>query len=249
MQQTVLIVGGTSGLGRGLAEYYLHNGNKVAIVGRRQHLLDEIKQQFPQNSFTYQLDISDANCQEQISKIITELGIDLLVLSASTIEFNPDLSFEKEAEMIRTNVLGYTAVLNSAYHYFKKKGSGHIVGITSIAAARGNKTAIAYNASKAFQSSYLEGLRLKLQTESSQIHVTEIIPGYVATTMAKGDRLFWVASLLKAVAQIVTAIEQKKKRVFVTKRWQIIYNIYQFLPLSLYTFLINSKIKFKQKPN
>jgi short-subunit dehydrogenase len=248
MQQTILIIGGTSGLGRSLAEWYCKRGNKVAIVGRRQYLLDKIKQQFPQNIIAFQYDISKEDCAETITKIISELnGIDLLILSASVIHFNPNVSLDKENDTIAINVDAYASVLNSAYHYFSRKKSGHIVGITSIAAARGNKTAIAYNASKAFQSSYLEGLRLKLEYELSNVLVTEIIPGYVDTAMAKGDRLFWVADLPKAVSQITNAIKKKKKRVFVTKRWQVIYNIYRFLPLSLYTFLLN--YKFKQKAN
>ena len=246
MPETILIIGGTSGLGRGLAERYYAQGSRVAIAGRRKALLDEIAHST--SIQTFQLDISSADCTEQINSLIEQAGgVDKIIITASIVAFNPLLSFAVEEETIKVNVVGYTAVLNAAYHYFIKKGHGHIIGVTSIAAARGNKTAPAYNAGKAFQSSYLEGLRLKLLQENKNIYVTEIIPGYVATQMAKGDRLFWVAPLNKAVTQIQKAIEQKKQRAFVTKRWRLIYMLYKYLPSFVYTRLINSKIKRKQK--
>ena len=246
MQQTILIVGGTSGLGRELAMLYAAEGDNVAIIGRRKHLLDEISNQ--SSIKTFKLDISAADCTRSIQNIIFELGgIDKLIIAASVVEFNPSLDFLTEEKTIAVNVAGFAAVMNAGYHYFLQKGSGHLVAITSIAAARGNKTAPAYNASKAFQSSYTEGIRLKLLQENKNIAVTEIVPGYINTQMAKGDRIFWMASLEKATRQTKKAIDKKKRRAFISKRWVLVYKVYQFLPSSLYTYLINSKIKLKQK--
>ena len=69
---------------------------------------------------------------------------------------------------------------------------GHIVGISSIAAIRGNGDAPAYNASKAFVSNYLEGIRQKVSKLNLNITVTDIQSGFVDTAMAKGEGLFWV---------------------------------------------------------
>src|SRR5436190_1435522 len=83
-----------------------------------------------------------------------------------------------ELNTVDTNVRAYITALNVAWHYFRQRGNGHIVAVTSIAAARGNKTAPAYNASKAFQSNYIEGLRIKSKYENNKIVITELIPGY-----------------------------------------------------------------------
>lgn len=244
--QTVLIIGGTSGLGRRLAELYAAEGNQVGIIGRRKHLLEEIAEKTSIRSFP--LDIAEAESAFKLQHIITELGgIDLLIIAASIVEFNPALLFETEQRTIQVNVLGFAAAMNAGFQYFLGKGAGHLVAITSIAAARGNKTAPAYNASKAFQSSYTEGVRLKLREQNKKIAVTEIIPGYIDTQMAKGDRLFWMASLQKAAIQTKRAIAQKKERAFISKRWIIVYKIYRFLPSFFYTALINSRIKLQQK--
>jgi short-subunit dehydrogenase len=246
MQQTVLIIGGTSGLGRKLAELYCSEGSRVGIVGRRKQLLEEISAQFPIQ--TLQLDISAADCTSELYLFIEQLGdIDKIIIAASIVEFNPSLSYAIEERTIAVNVYGYMSVINNAYHYFLKRRKGHLTSITSIAAARGNKTAPAYNASKAFQSSYLEGIRLKFLQENKNIHVTEIIPGYMDTQMAKGERLFWMCSINKAAQQTKKAIDLKKRRAFVSRRWIIIYKIYRYLPSFLYTYLINSTIKLKQK--
>ena len=211
-------------------------------------MLDSLAASFPQNIIGFEFDISREDCAEQLTYMIGQLGgIDKLVLSASVVNFNPLLDWEKEKDTIDINVKGYTAVLNSAYQYFSAKGQGHIIGITSIAAARGNKTAISYNASKAFQASYLEGLRLKAQGEGKKIVVTELVPGYMDTDMAKGDRLFWVASLEKAALQAKKYIDQKKERAFITGRWRWIYMIYKYLPSFFYSYLINSKIKLEKR--
>jgi short-subunit dehydrogenase len=247
MQQTILIVGGTSGLGRRLAELYYGDGYKIAVIGRRQHLLSTLQQRFPDIQ-TLQYDISQPDCKETIDSFIQKLGgIDKIILSASIVRFNPSLNLEKEKETLRINIEGYITVLNCAYKHFSAKNYGHIIGITSIAAARGNKTAIAYNASKAFQSSYIEGLRLKAIEDNKNISVTELIPGYMATSMAKGERLFWVAPLDKAARQSKKAIDKKKSRAFITKRWKYIYLIYKYLPSSVYSYLINSKIKLQKR--
>jgi len=246
MQQSILIVGGTSGLGRRLSELYAAEGAKVGIIGRRQHLLDEIRNQYPVQTFA--LDISSKNAYEEVLSIINSLGrIDTLIIAASVVEFNPLLQFSIEEKTIAVNVVGFAAVMNAGYHYFLKKGDGHIVTITSTAAARGNKTAPAYNSSKAFQSSYTEGVRLKLLQENKNIYVTEIVPGYMNTRMAQGDRLFWVTPLQKAAKQTKKAIALKKRRAYISRRWLLIYKLYKYIPSFLYILLINSQIKLSQK--
>ena len=107
-------------------------------------------------------------------------------------------------------------------NYFKNQGVGHLVNFSSIAGLRGNGDAPAYFASKAFQINYLEGLRLNAYKSGQTIYVTDVRPGFVDTAMALGDGQFWVAPVEKAAKQIFTAIQRKKKVVYVTKRWKLI---------------------------
>lgn len=248
MSKKVLVIGGTSGLGRRISELYAATGHTVGVIGRRETLLDSLKKDYPQNITIKKGDIAQEDIQEVINTLIKEMnGVDIIILSASVIYFNPPLNIETENKTISIDVCGYTNILLIAWHYFKQKGKGHIVGITSIAKSRGNKNAPAYHAAKAFQSTYLESLRVKAKSERNNIRITELIPGYMNTDMGKGDRLFWVVPLNKAAHQSIKAIEKGKNRSFISKRWRLIYFIQRLLPDSLYDWLINGSWKLKQK--
>ncbi len=144
------------------------------------------------------------------SELIAEMGgVDLVVFSSGTGDLNKQLDWSLESESITTNVIGFTAIVNVAIKYFLKQKSGHFVGISSLAALRGGKHSPAYNASKAYISNYLEGLRQKISKFSYPITITDIKPGFVDTRMAKGDGLFWVAPAKKAAQQIYQAIVKK----------------------------------------
>ena len=67
-----------------------------------------------------------------------------------------------------------------------------------------------------------------------KIFVTDVRPGFVNTEMAKGEGLFWVASVEKASKQIYNAILKKRKIVYVTKRWRIIASILKRIPNFIY---------------
>jgi short-subunit dehydrogenase len=167
--------------------------------------------------------------------LVSELGgLDLLFFSSGTGELNKPLNFSIEKRTIDTNILGFTYVADWAFNYFEKQQSGHLVAISSIAGLRGNGVAPSYNASKAYQINYLEGLRQKATKLKTQIFVTDIRPGFVDTAMAKGEGQFWVASVNKASEQIFKAIQKKKKVVYVTKRWLIISLLLKSIPRIVY---------------
>jgi short-subunit dehydrogenase len=80
----------------------------------------------------------------------------------------------------------------------------------------------------------MEGLRQKANKLNKQIYITDIRPGLVDTAMAKGDGLFWVAPVNKAVTQIYQAIKNKKKVAYITKRWCLIAFLFKIMPRAIY---------------
>ncbi len=181
-------------------------------------------------------DVSDPEiAKNALTRLIERMGgVDLVVISAGTGRVNPDLDWALEHDAIRTNVVGFAALADVAIKYFMERGSGHLVGITSIAALRGGRHAPAYNASKAFQANYLEGLRQKVKKAGLPIAVTDIKPGFVKTAMAQGEFVFWAADADKAAMQIYRAILRKKAGAYVTRRWRSIAWIMKLLPGCLY---------------
>lgn len=234
-----IIIGATSGIGRELAKILSQNNYIVGLAGRRIELLSELQRESAGKIYIKRIDIAQtAEAIDFLEELILEMGgVDLIIISSGVAFINSDLNWQQEKETIDVNVSGFAAIANVAIKYFTKQGSGHVVGISSIAAIRGGSDTPAYNASKAFVSNYLEGLRQKVIKLKIPIVVTEIQPGFVDTAMARGEGLFWVAPLDKAAIEIFRAIKNKRKHAYITKQWRIIAWLLKIMPDWIYNRL------------
>lgn len=231
----VIIIGASSGIGKELAKIFVAKNYIVGITGRRKELLEELKNKFSGKIFIRSFDVMQDYNTSELQHLIDEMGgMDVLIISAGVGYVNPQLEWQPEQETIETNVKGFTEIAAYGFNFFKKQNSGHLVAITSIAAIRGEGRAAAYNASKAYQANYLEGLRKLSVMEKLNIYITDIQPGFVKTKMAKGYKRFWEAPVQKAAMQVYKAIENKKKKVYITKRWWLIAQILKIAPGWLY---------------
>ena len=232
----IIIIGAASGIGKALFEKYVTDGNRIGIVGRRTHVLEELHQQHPFHTYTATADITKrVEAEHAIYSLYKELGsIDLAIVCSGTGEINPSLDYEVELPTIDTNVIGWTFVLDTLYHIFEQQGHGHLVAITSAGGLRGEPMAPAYSATKAYQINYMEALRKKTFKTGGNIVVTDVRPGLVDTAMAKGDGLFWVMPVKKVARQICAAICRKKSKIYVTNRWHVLAVINKNLPFTVY---------------
>lgn len=231
-----IVIGASSGIGREVALILANDGYLVGITGRRIEMLTELLHKNPDALIAQEMDITKPEeTVSQLNELVNKLcGLDLLVLSSGTGDINELLIFDIEKRTIDTNVTGFTNIVDWAFMFFEKQQTGHIAAITSIAGLRGSKSAPAYNATKAYQINYLEGLRQKAVSLKLSVTITDIRPGFVDTDMAKGDGKFWVSTVEKASSQIVKAIGHKKKVIYITKRWAIIALILRILPRFIY---------------
>ena len=234
MGKKAIIFGATSGIGKELARLLVADGYQVAITGRREEKLLEIQAENPNQYLVKKHDITKLDTNSTVFEELIEVmeSIDLIVFSSGIAEPNYLLEWEKEEPTLVTNILGAVNIYGLAYNLFKKQGFGHLVGITSVAGLRGNRHVPAYFASKAFQNNYLESLWMKAKRSKSKIYITDVAPGFVDTKMALGDT-FGMASVEKAAKQIQKAIQRKKKKVYITKRWSYISLFMRFAPASL----------------
>lgn len=231
-----IVIGATSGIGRKLAEVLAKNGYLVGITGRRSSLLSELEKTIPEVFIPESFDVTDMkNTVESLERLVQKTGgCDLLVLSSGTGDLNPTLEFDLEKDTIDVNVAGFTNIADWIFRYFKHQGHGHLVVLTSIGGLRGSPDAPAYNASKAYQINYLEGLQKKAALLHQDITITDIRPGLVDTAMAKGDGLFWVMPVEKAARQIYAVIKSKKRVAYVTRRWGMVALALRLLPRWMY---------------
>ena len=232
----IIIIGATSGIGKALFEKYATAENRIGIAGRRTHLLEDLRKQYPSHTYTVTADITKrVESEHAIYSLYKELGtINLAIVCSGTGEINPSLDYEVELPTIDTNVMGWTLVVDTFYHIFEQQGHGHLVAITSAGGLRGEPMAPAYSATKAYQINYMEALRKKTFKTGGNIIVTDVRPGLVDTAMAKGEGLFWVMPVAKVVRQICYAIRRKKSKIYVTNRWHVLAVINKNLPFTLY---------------
>lgn len=232
----IVIIGASSGIGKALFEKYASEDNRIGIVGRRANLLDNLSLKYPSKTISAKADITNL---EEVNRAINALHkemeyIDLAILCSGIGDINAKLDYAIERSTIDTNVVGWTFVIDLFYHIFEQQGHGHLVAITSVGGLRGEPMAPAYSASKAYQINYMEALRKKAFKNGGHIIVTDIRPGLVDTSMAKGEGLFWVMPVEKVARQIIAAIRKKKSKAYVTKRWHILAIINKMLPYCLY---------------
>ena len=218
----ILIIGATSGIGYGLWQHYSTSGNRVAVMGRRKAELDVMARTAPDHTVASVCDIADTGSFDvAFDHIVGELGaLDLVIVCAGIGELNPELNIATELTTVGVNVTGWTNCIDRVYRQFSEQGRGHLVTVTSVGGLQPTPVAPSYSASKAYQINYTKSLQAK--SKGTGIFVTEIRPGLVDTRMAKGEGLFWVMPLDKVTRAIIRAIDRKRTRLIVTRRWRLL---------------------------
>lgn len=232
----VIIVGASTGIGCDLARKFAREGWEIAITARRQNLLEALASEFP--NVKWHIQKMDTSQHEQSRHTLMELihemnGIDVFVYNAGIGESSSN--WEKENHMLQVNAIGFAALVNAVFKYFKtEKRAGQIVGISSVASQRGSKMAIGYSATKAFMSNYMQGQRQEATSKNLPITITDIRPGYIETPMTQGQKgMFWVAKSEHAASLIYDAIIKKKNVSYIPGKWRfaawIMRNIPEFI--------------------
>lgn len=232
--QKIIIVGATSGIGRRLAELYAEKGNRVGITGRRNELLQKIKNLFPGKIETECFDVTGNENIPKINSLVEKMGgLDILIYSSGMGEPSKELNRALDKMTVDINVNGFVEITNWGFNYFINQGHGKLVTISSVAANRGNSWAPAYSASKAFQSNYFEALAIKAYRMKKKIGIICIEPGFVKTKMAKGNKIFMALTVDKACSRIITAIEKNKRKSYLSLRWWLIAKLIRHFPYSI----------------
>ena len=249
-KKKAIIIGTSSGIGRALAKRLSAEGYVVALTGRSFEKLQALQKELSGESIVRQIDIRDTReAIHSLGNLIMALrGLDLMVINAGVLVQNEDLVWENEEEMIRVNVLGFAAMANVGVRYLQRKKEGCVVGISSVACHRGSGRSPAYNASKAFMSNYMEGLRQKLSKTS--IKIVDIRPGFVDTAMVRGRKgLLGIVSPEKAADGIYRAIQKGKRIAYVPSWWSVVMWFLKRLPEFVYHWGYRNYLAWdKKKP-
>jgi uncharacterized oxidoreductase len=183
---TILITGGGSGIGRGLAEAFHKLGNKVIIAGRRKQLLDETTAANPGMASAV-LNIEDAaSISTFATKLIADFpALNVVINNAGIMRIEDVLTQSEDVTdaeaMITTNLLGPIRLTAALLPHLRKQPHATIMTVSSGLAFVPLSLTPTYCATKAAIHSYSESLRYQLK--STNVEVVELAPPYVQTEL------------------------------------------------------------------
>lgn len=190
--RTAVITGASSGIGRALARALAARGARVGVTARRGELLDELARDVRGTGGTIETASADVSDREAVLVAVrtleAKLGpVDLLIANAGTSHHTgaEEMNVSKVEEILRVNFLGLVYSVEAVLPGMMERRSGHVVGMSSLAAYKGLPGAAAYCASKAAVNAYLEGLRIELRSKG--VAVTTVCPGFVNTPIVANN--------------------------------------------------------------
>jgi len=239
-----MITGASSGIGRGMALEIAARGGNLALLARREDLLNEIVDEAKKRNVkavTATADVRDAKAvREAADRFRSELGpIDILIANAGigTADHAVSLTPEHAANVIGINVLGAVNSVSAVLPEMVERKHGRLVAISSLAAYRGLAKSAAYCASKAALTAYFESLRIDLR--HTGVGVTIIHPGFIKTDLTAGRhaKMPYLMELDYGVKKIVSAIEKEKK--IYAFPWQLatIVRTSMLMPAAMYDWI------------
>lgn len=255
--KTVLITGGTAGIGLEAAKQFLSNGAKVIITGRNQAKLDETRKLLPSLTAAIQSDMANpADAQSLFDKVNSLGGIDILYNNAGIMGSGQNFAYSNDKNIavaeseIDVNYLGVIRLNNIFLDMLKSRKEAAIINTTSLLSHVPLNLAPSYSASKAAVRFYTVTLRDHLQISNSNVKVFELQPPAVATEMTKELELQTITTK-QLIEALINGIKKNKYtiRVGITP---LLYFMNRISPKMAYKMVNpanNAKVLKSERPN
>lgn len=224
--KTAFITGASSGLGYGLAKRLASSGVHVIAAARREDRLRALREEVASAGGKLDVhvhDVVDAPGTDALIKRVDDAvgGLDLVIANAGVARhrWSGKLQLEDVAPIVAVNVLGAVATLTSVLPRMVERKRGHVVGISSLAQYRGFPRNATYCATKAFLSTFMEGMRADLH--GTGVSVTDVRPGFVRTEMTASNKfpMPFLMDLEDAIDAIVAGLVKREN--IIAFPWQL----------------------------
>lgn len=235
----VLIVGAVSDIGRAIAAAYAAAGRPLVLAARHPDRLERdatdlrLRHNVP-------VEVRNLDLLETDAHAVLLDGLDPFpgtVISVVGLLGQQDRASADAAEadlVMRTNYIAPAIFLGLVANRMEARGSGVIIGISSVAGDRGRATNYTYGSAKAGFTAFLSGLRNRLAGRG--VHVITIKPGFVDTRMTEGMDLprRLTAQPEEVGTAVLAAEEHRRNTVYVRRIWQAIMIIVRLVPESVF---------------
>ena len=241
---SVLVLGGSSDIGRATARAFAKAGYDVGLAGRDAAALEpdaaDLRARYSIEARTWTFDVLDtASFDGFVAGLPALPDVVISIVGLLGVQQKAESDLAHATTIMRSNYEGPSLILGLFAEKFLKRGNGTVVGVSSVAGDRGRASTYVYGSAKAGFSAFLSGLRAR--ASRGGVHVVTVKPGFVRTKMTEGMKLIGPLTVDAPVVgdAILNAVEKKTDIVYVSGIWRLVMLIIKALPEAVF-----KKLKF-----
>lgn len=225
--KTILILGGTSDIAVALAKRFGHENFRVQLAGRNLSFLQRIARDVSIRTRTkassHLFDATGFSSHKDFyHALVPKPDVCVCVFGFLGVQSHAEKEWSETEKIIDTNYKGAISILNIVADDFEQRGTGTIIGISSVAGDRGRQSNYIYGSAKAGFTAYLSGLRNRLFEKG--VHVLTVKPGFVDTRMTEDLDLPQplTAKPDEVARAIFKAYKNRQNEIYVLGAWRYI---------------------------
>ncbi|MFD2174732.1 SDR family oxidoreductase [Rhodobacter lacus] len=231
----VLILGARSDIGLATAHAFAAAGHPIQLAARRADTLEpdraDIALRYNVEVSTHAFDVLDTAGHAAFLDALPALpAVAVIAVGLMTAQSENERDMEQSALVLRSNFEGPALIMAALANRMAARGSGTLVGISSVAGLRGRATNYVYGSAKAGFTAFLSGLRNRLAGKG--VHVVTVLPGFVNTKMTEGMDLpaALTAEPKEVGLAIVKAVATGRNVIYVRPVWRMIMAVIRAIP-------------------
>ena len=232
---TTLILGARSEIALAVAHRFAKSGYNIQLAARNaQGLIKEktdIEQLYEVKVTLHEFDVLNTVSHFDFARQLAPLpDIAVSVIGYMGKQSDNERNPQAASLVMRSNYEGPASIMALLANIFEERGSGCLVGISSVAGVRGRAKNYVYGSAKAGFSTFLSGLRNRLSKKG--VHVVTVLPGFIATKMTVDMNLPMklVAKPDDVAFSVVKAVQKRQDIIYVKPLWRAIMMIVKIIP-------------------
>lgn len=261
MTKTVLISGGSGGLGYAISIYFAHNNYRILWVSHSEeelkHSKNKLIDEIPSSQIeTFVADLSIENGAQRVYEWIkvNNWSIDVLINNAGfgTFGYFNEANIEKEKAMIRLNVFNLFQMTHLFLDEMMQKEKAAIINISSNSSFIPLPKMLTYSSTKAFVTHFSRGLREEIKQQKSKLRIITVCPAAISDTAFKTQGNMSRLKTFKGLAttssrevarDIWKAYTGNKDFVVSGKKMRFLYLFYSLIPFRVLQWIANMELK------
>jgi len=239
MTGPVLILGARSDIARATARAFAAAGHPIQMAARNAETLAadqaDLQTRFGIDVTLHEFDALDTDGHDTFVEALPalpQIAVCAIGVMGDQTENEDDVGAART--VLRSNFEGPALMLGVLANRFATRGSGTIVGISSVAGDRGRASNYVYGAAKAGFTAFLSGLRNRLAGQG--VHVVTALPGFVNTAMTAGMDTpgALTAEPAEVGEAIVKAVKKSRNVIYVRRIWWLVMAIIRAIPEAIF---------------